>query len=42
MNWLLARLFRLLIGPVSMTDDLMDGITLAIQEEAARLGVGKC
>lgn len=39
MNWLLARLFTALFGPASMTDDLMDGITLAINEEAARLNL---
>lgn len=42
MNWLLARLFTALFGPVSMTDDLMDGITLAMAEEAARLAAQDC
>ena len=44
MNWLLAKLARLLIGDgLDMTDERMDGITLAIQEEAERLGLcGPC
>lgn len=39
MNWLLARLARLLLGNglTNVTDDLMDGITLAIEEEFALL-----
>lgn len=33
----LARLIRWLIGPATLSDDRMDGITLAIQEEGVRL-----
>lgn len=38
MNWLLARLARLLLGPAvtGVSDELMDGITLAIREEGER------
>lgn len=41
MNWLLSRLAHWLIGPglTEATDEWMDGITLAMEEEAARLGL---
>lgn len=40
MNWLLTRLVRYLLGSAAVagiTDDMMDGLALAIQEEAARV-----
>lgn len=40
MNWLLKRAARWLLGPAAVdgiTDDMLDGLTLAIHEEAARL-----
>jgi hypothetical protein len=41
MNWLLSRLAHWLIGPglTQVDDALMDGITLAINEESARMGL---
>lgn len=41
--WLLNRLASWLFGPGwPLTDDAMDGITLAIQEEAARMRLNDC
>lgn len=40
MNWLLARIIGYLLGPAAVagiTDERMDGLTLAIDEEFARL-----
>jgi hypothetical protein len=40
MNWLIRKLVRWLLGPAAVdgvSDEVMDGITLAIHEEAARL-----
>ena len=34
MNWLLSKLARYLFGP-GCTDELLDGVELAIQEEFA-------
>lgn len=40
-NWLLKRLARFLLGPAvdGITDEMLDGITLAIHEEAALMGL---
>lgn len=42
MNKLLSKLIRYLLGPAAVdgiTDEMLNGLELAIQEEAARLGV---
>lgn len=40
MNWLLRKLARFLLGDgLTMTDEKLDGITLAIHEEAERMGL---
>ena len=36
MNWLLSKLGRYLFGP-GCTDELLDGVELAIQEEFTRI-----
>jgi hypothetical protein len=45
MNRLTRKLVRFLFGPAAVdgvTDEMIDGITLAIQQEAEAMGLNRC